>query len=170
MSPSKLVKIFGPGDIPALYALVRDGRHSTEEAYFERAFEEQTADKRLVFIISLDEKLVGYAHYNRFPKYTPFRRLGIPEIQDLYVHPDYRCQGFGAALIAACEAQAKSESCTDIGIGVGITVEFGNAQRLYMAQGYRPDGVGVVFEREPVQVGEIRPIDDRLCLMLLKTL
>ena len=170
MSPSHLVKIFGSGDISSLYALVQAGRHATEEAYFERSLEEQEAGKRLVFIAFENDKLIGYAHYNRFPKYTPFRKFNIPEIQDLYVHPDHRREGAGAALIAACEAQAKNENCPEIGIGVGVTSEFGSAQRLYTARGYRPDGAGVVFEREPVQVGDIRPIDDRLCLMLVKPL
>lgn len=170
MSPSNSIKIFSPVDIPALYALTTSGQHSTEDAYFEQAILEQEAGKRVVFLLEDAGELAAYVHYNRFPKYTPFRRFEIPEIQDLFVHPMKRRQGLGAKLIAACEAQARADGHEEIGIGVGVMASFGSAQRLYTALGYRPDGAGVVFEREPVQEGEIRPLDDRLCLMLVKSL
>jgi GNAT superfamily N-acetyltransferase len=168
--PSPPIKILTPGDIPALYELVRQGRHETEDAYFERSFDEQEAQKRVVFVSGEPGHPVGYVHYNRFPKYAMFRRFNIPEIQDLFVHPDVRRRGIGASLLNRCEDQAAKESCKEIGIGVGIISDFGNAQRLYSERGYIPDGAGVVFDREPVKTGEIRPIDDRLCLMLVKQL
>lgn len=171
MPPAKNIKIMMPEDVPGLYELTARNRHSTEEAYFDKALTEQDEDKRIVFIALTDEgRMSGYVHYNRFPKYAMFRRLGIPEIQDLYVAPDYRRNGIGTALIFRCEDQARQDRCKEIGIGVGIVPEFGNAQRLYAEHGYIPDGSGVVFEREPIQSGEIRPLDDRLCLMLVKQL
>ena len=132
MSPVSPIKIMAAEDISGLYALTEAGRHTTESAYFERSLEEQVAGRRLVFIYRGEGgEVLGYAHYNRFPKYAPFRRFNLPEIQDLYVSPDHRQLGIGRALIAACEAQAVSDGHEEIGIGVGIISDFGNAQRLY---------------------------------------
>ncbi|HNQ92383.1 MAG TPA: GNAT family N-acetyltransferase [Alphaproteobacteria bacterium] len=155
-------------DIPLLSEFARG--HVNEPDYFQTSFDEQRDGKRAVFMAFVDGVLAGYVHYNRHPKYQPFRSLNIPEIQDLYVASVFRRQGIGEALVRACEAQAQRETCSDIGIGVGVGSEFGAAQRLYMRLGYLPDGAGVVFDRDPVSVGEVRPVDDRLCLMVVKSL
>ena len=158
------------GNIPALNQFAIDAHHSIEDLYFETAFQEQADQKRLIFLAFLNDDLVGYAHLNFFPQYAPFLRLGIPEIQDIVVHPNARRQGVGEALVKACEAEAKARSMTEVGIGVGVTSNFGSAQRLYSRMGYIPDGNGAVFDRIPIQNGDIRPVDDRLCLMLIKQL
>lgn len=155
-------------DIPHLTDFARG--HVSESDYFQTSFEEQQADKRIVFLAFVGAELSGYVHYNRHPKYQPFRSLNIPEIQDLYVASAFRRRGIGEALVRACENQSRQEECSDIGIGVGVGSEFGAAQRLYMRMGYLPDGAGVVFDREAVSVGEVRPVDDRLCLMVVKSL
>lgn len=171
MSPAAPIKIMTSEDISGLYALTEAGRHATESAYFERSLEEQADGKRILFIYKGEGgQVLGYVQYNRLPKYAPFRRFGIPEIQDLYVSPDHRQNGIGRALIDVCEAQAISDGHQEIGIGVGIISDFGNAQRLYAKCGYVPDGAGVVYEREPFQTGQIRPLDDLWCLMLVKKL
>ena len=164
------IRVCEESDIPSLYTLTKTGGHSIEDAYFETAFKEQVDGKRLVFLIFKEDILSGYAHLNFHPQYLPFSRLGIPEIQDIFVHPDFRRLGLAAHLISACEAEAKSRGITDIGIRVGVTYQFGTAQRLYHRMGYMPDGAGVVFDRQNVQSGDIRPIDERLCLMLVKSI
>lgn len=156
------------GDIDCLSDFARG--HEDGADYFKISFTEQQEGKRIVFLAFDADKLLGYVHYNRFPQYSPFRRLNIPEIQDLYVAPEFGRHGVGADLVAACEGQADADNADQIGIGVGVGSEFGAAQRLYIRSGYMPDGAGVVFERGPVSVGEMRPVDDRLCLMLLKDL
>lgn len=168
MKESCSITVLTQADIPALIELTKS--HVSETGYFEQSWTEQQEGKRRVFLAWQEEKLAGYVHLNRFPKYFPFRHLGIPEIQDLFVHTYFRCQGIGEALIKACEEEALSSQVSTIGIGVGVTKNFGAAQRLYMRLGYLPDGSGVVFERENLSNGEIRPIDDRLCLMLTKDL
>lgn len=159
-------RILTAGDIPALDALTAG--HIAESGYFAESLTEQEAGKRQVLLCFRGETLAGYAHLNFFPKYAPFHRLGIPEIQDLFVHPDFRRQGVGEALVKACEDAARRAGKTEVGIGVGVAGNFGPAQRLYVRLGYVPDGAGVVFDREGVSGGEMRPIDDRLCLMLVK--
>lgn len=164
------IQICDESHLPALNQFAIDAKHSIEDRYFETAFQEQLDKKRLIFLAFSDAVLVGYAHLNFFPQYVPFLRMNIPEIQDIIVHPNHRRQGIGEQLIKACEAEAKSRSMTDIGIGFGVSGNFGAAQRLYIRMGYIPDGSGVVFDRQKVQSGEIRPIDDRLCLMVVKLL
>jgi GNAT superfamily N-acetyltransferase len=161
-------RLLTAGDIPALDALTAG--HIAESGYFAESLVEQDAGKRQVFLCFRDETLAGYAHLNFSPKYAPFRRLGIPEIQDVFVHPDFRRQGVGAGLVQVCEDATRQAEKTDIGIGVGVGSEFGAAQRLYARLGYIPDGAGVVFDREGVSGGDMRPVDDRLCLMLVKGL
>lgn len=162
------ITVLTEADIPALVHLAED--HVEENGYFEQSWQEQQEGKRRVFLAWEQGRLAGYVHLNRFPKYFPFRRLGIPEIQDLFVHSYFRRQGIGEDLIKACEEEARSTEAFSIGIGVGVSKNFGRAQRLYVRMGYLPDGSGVVFERENLPSGEIRPIDDRLCLMLMKDL
>ena len=99
-----------------------------------------------------------------------FRRLGIPEIQDLVVIPQARQRGIGTALVEHCEARALVEGHSEIGIGVGLYGSYGAAQRLYIKRGYVPDGQGVAYECQPVMGGEIRPVDDDLVLKLIKNL
>jgi GNAT superfamily N-acetyltransferase len=72
-----------------------------------KAGAEQQEGKRRVFLAWEQENLAGYVHLNRLSAlYFPFRHLGIPEIQDLFVHTYFRRQGIGEALVKACEAEA----------------------------------------------------------------
>lgn len=145
--------------------------HESDPAYFLQSLAEQQEGKRLVFLAVMQEdKISGFVHYNRAPAYQPFRSLNVPEIQDLYVAPFFRRAGIARALIGACEARARVEGLQEIGIGVGIGAEFGPAQNLYGRLGYVPDGAGVVFDRDPVRCGEVKPVDNRLCLMMIKNL
>lgn len=111
---------------------------------------------------------IGGCYVNWEPKYGLYRRMRLPEIQDLRVLPTYRKRGVGAGLILASEELARGRGNPGIGISVGLNADYGAAQRLYVRMGYMPDGQGVTYEREPVAAGEKRPIDDDLALMLLK--
>lgn len=112
----------------------------------------------------------GFALYVDRPRYAPFLRFNIPEIQDVNVHPDCRQQGIATALIKACEKFAKDEGHMMIGIGVGVSANYGPAQRLYAKLGYLPDGAGLVYDGEPVPFGVSKPNDDDLCMMMTKDL
>ncbi len=143
---------------------------ATEEVYFERCLEEQAAGNRDVLLIFTENKLAGYCQYQRRPQYQPFRSLKIPEIQDLFIRPDYRQNGFATKLIEYCEDKALKEGHDMIGIGVGLYSSYGKAQRLYMKLGYQPDGGGIVYERNSVMPGQLYKVDDELCLMMIKQL
>lgn len=121
-----------------------------------------------VTLLVLERK--GYVLYNTKPRYAPFARLGIPEIQDLNVHPDHRREGIGQALIKACEQKAIDDGKDMIGLGVGLHASYGPAQLLYCRMGYQPDGAGLVHDGEAVGYGKMVPNDDDLCLMMIKDL
>ena len=160
----------GRQDIEALYGMVDALGFHKEEGYFERCLQEQDEGRRQVFIAHVDGADVGYGMLNWRPQYALYKRLNIPEIQDLNVIPVARRQGVASAIIEHCEALAHGKGCDHIGISVGLYADYGPAQRLYVKQGYLPDGYGVVTcDREPVAASEIRPVN-ALCLMMVKDL
>ena len=164
------IKTAKASDITALKSLAAAMPAHKQENYFETCLAQQIDGKRLVFIMTHDGQDVGYGMLNWNPIYTLYRRLEIPEIQDIAVIPSARRQGIASALIAHCENLAREKNKTQIGISVGLHSDFGAAQRLYVRLGYIPDGNGVTYNREPVRPGEIRPVDDDLCLMMIKDL
>jgi GNAT superfamily N-acetyltransferase len=141
-----------------------------EEGYFARCLAEQEKGLRDTYMASLNGQDVGYVILNRKPQYPLYKKLGIPEIQDLNVLPASRRHGVGTALIEHCEIVVRKEGYAQAGIGVGLHSGYGAAQRLYVKLGYIPDGSGVSYERVNVSHGEIRPIDDELSLMMVKEL
>ncbi len=160
----------GTADTESLSAIAAANNSHKESDYFLRCLEEQAVGRRIVFIGFLDDAAAGYGMLNWQPQYALYRRLGIPEIQDLNVRPECRRRGVASALIAQCEAEAVQAGKTDMGISAGLYPDYGPAQRLYVRLGYIPDGNGVTYDRQPVRPGEIRPVDDDLCLMMVKNL
>lgn len=154
-----------PSDIPVLETLYA-AIGKKEEGYFARCFE----SGRRIFIAALDGREAGYGLLNFSPKYALYRKLEIPEIQDLNVIPDTRRNGVGAALISHCEGIIREAGHTQAGISVGLTKDYGPAQRLYAKLGYIPDGFGVTYDRQPVPPMSLQRVDDNLCLMLVKEL
>lgn len=157
-------------DLPALYDLVIALNGDKCGGYFERCLERQDQGELDFLIASADGVDVGYGIYNRVPKYRLYKALGIPEIQDLNIVPKYRNRGYATQVIAYCEDQARRDGHDQIGISVGLNADFGAAQRLYWKLGYQPDGQGVTYDRQPVRLGEKMPVDDNLCLMMVKDL
>jgi GNAT superfamily N-acetyltransferase len=156
-------------DLPLLQNMALEMGAHHEADYFERCLREQTADSRRIFLALAAAAPVGYVQLNWYPLYQPFRRLGIPEIQDLNVIPAYRRKGIGALLVERCEMVARQSGKTDIGISVGLYASYGPAQRLYVQRGYVPDGAGITADDVPVRGGEMRPVDDNLTLKLVKS-
>lgn len=161
----------GEGDISALCSVgIHAAGGAKDAAYFTRCLQEQAAGARNVLLAHADGLPAGFAVLNWRPSYALYKRLGIPEIQDLNVAPDFRRRGIATALIRYCEDLARAKGCAQAGISVGLDSGYGAAQRLYVKLGYMPDGFGVTYDREPVRRGELRPVDDDLCLMLVRDL
>ncbi|MCK6417959.1 MAG: GNAT family N-acetyltransferase [Alphaproteobacteria bacterium] len=157
-------------DRPALTAMNERafGGHGTE--HIDLQYDYQKRGERIILTAHRAGRLVGYCIFNRKPKYAYYRAHLIPEIQDIKVLPEYRQRGIATALIETCEKMARQEGFKAIGISFGLHAGFGPAQRLYIKLGYRPDGQGVTYDRKIVTAGEFKPVDDQLCLMLVKDL
>ncbi len=152
-------------DIASLYELYEKIGHK-DEGYFEQCFEKDC----ILLIASKDNVDVGFGLINFEPKYSLYKRLEIPEIQDLNVIPTMREQGIATALVDAFENIARDQEIEQVGISVGLNQDYGPAQRLYTKMGYLPDGSGITYDREYVKVGASYPVDDDLCLMMVKDL
>jgi GNAT superfamily N-acetyltransferase len=164
------IRVAGEDDLAVLNRLaLAHGYKETD--YFMRCLDESRAGRRRI-ILALDNASegLGYVMLNRQPLYQPFRSAGIPEVQDLFILPEWRRQGLGETLVKACEEAARTEGCDMIGLAVGLHSGYGAAQRLYVQMGYVPDGFGVVYESQNIKPGEMRRVDDDLCLMMVKDL
>lgn len=158
-------------DLPALVEASKAMKAPQDESYFRRCLEEQEKGSRdLVIACRKDGGLLGYVLLNWQPLYPPFKRLGIPEVQDLNVLPCERRQGIGGLLAEWCEGAARAAGRKEIGIAVGLDSRYGAAQRLYVRRGYVPDGAGASYDDIPVAPGEMRPMDDLMTLRLVKSL
>lgn len=151
-------------DIPALYIFYKDiGKK--DDGYFEEALE-----KSDIYLAHANKNILAFCLLNFAPRYSLYRRLNIPEIQDVNVLPEQRRKGIATALIRHCETIARERGHEHIGISVGLSKDYGPAQILYAKLGYRPDGNGVTYDRESVITGKNYAINDDLALMLLKPL
>lgn len=152
-------------DIPSLYDLYGQ-MGKRDKGYFEACFDKEC----FILIASKANKDIGFGILNFNPKYNLYKKLEIPEIQDLNVIPDAREKGCATALLNAFETIAEDQGASRIGISVGLTKDFGPAQRLYIKHGYMPDGYGVSHDREGVEKGQKVAVDDDLALMMVKDL
>ncbi|MBX3710001.1 MAG: GNAT family N-acetyltransferase [Gammaproteobacteria bacterium] len=145
------------------------GWHKPRDLY-ESYLKEQASGLRLVFVARENGTFCGYVTLKWISDYSPFTENNIPEIVDLNVLPEYRKQGIGTKLIQACEQAAKEQSRILIGLGVGLTTDYGNAQRLYIHLGYVPDGRGIHYKCQVIKYSELVSVDDDLVLYLTKSL
>ncbi len=157
-------------DIPRLDAIAARMRTPKDAEYFPRNFDFVEAGERLALVISHEDQDAGYCVLNWSPKYALFKKLDIPEIQDLSIIPAMRRKGIATALITYCENLAREKGCAHMGIGVAVNASSGPAQILYAQHGYIPDGNGVSYDRKLVAAGEFKPLDDQLCMMMVKAL
>ena len=84
------------------------------------------------------------------------------------VLPLYQKKGIGTKLIQACEDSVKGQKRAVIGLGVGLTSDYGSAQRLYVRLGYIPDGHGLHYKNMAAKFGEKVKVDDDLVIFLTK--
>lgn len=109
-----------------------------------------------------------YLYFN--VKEGPFKEKGWPLIVDFGVLQKYQRKGVGVRLMDAAERIA-AKYADNICLGVGLSREYGTAQRMYAKRGYIPDGSGVWYRDKPcVQYETVCTIDDDLVLYLSKKL
>ena len=139
-------------------------RRAMCEAYLQQ----QSQNLRTVLVAKMNGKFCGYVTIKWQSDYEPFMLNNIPEISDLNVLPDFRRKGIGTLLIQTCEERIKQKGCNTIGIGVGMTADYGSAQRLYVHLGYVPDGHGLHYQNKALNYGDTVRVDDDLVLYFSK--
>ncbi len=98
---------------------------------------------RVTLVGYVDGELAGYGNLLWQSDYLSFIEAGIPEINDLNTLEPFRRRGLATAIITECERIAAVAGKPVIGIGVGQTPDYANAQRLYPQLGYEYDGRGI---------------------------
>ena len=156
-------------DVARISAAVRDLGWNKPASQYERYLLEQLEGVRTTFVAFAGVDFARYVTINWNPSYPPFRTDGIPEIQDFNVLPRFRRRGIGTRLMDEAERQV-SERSSIVGIGVGMSPEYGAAQRLYAFRGYVPDGRGLTRGGRPVRQGDEITINDSLVLYMTKAL
>jgi len=137
------------------------------ESQYERYLAEQISGQRLVLVANLAGIFAGYVTIMWESRYRPFREAGIPEIVDFNVLPADRRQGIGTMLMDEAEYRI-SQRASIVGIGVGMTEDYGAAHILYIKRGYIPDGRGISWNGKICQYGDQVVIDDSLAIYFTK--
>jgi GNAT superfamily N-acetyltransferase len=138
-------------------------------AQYERYLMEQTHKIRDVYVAFVQGEFAGYLTICWSSHYGPFRKKKIPEIVDFNVIPKFRRQGIGTRLMNKAENEITKVSSI-AGIGVGMTPDYGAAQRLYVLRGYVPDGHGLHYRDHHIKYGEEIIVDDNIALYSTKKL
>lgn len=170
MTQTLQIRQAAQSDLPKLWGMIQSLGNAKDTGYFEHCLERQEKGDLLLLVASVAGVDVGYTILNWMPKYGLYRKLEIPEIQDLNILNAHRRQGFATMIIGYCEDLARKRGCEHMGIAVSVHSSFGPAQRLYFKLGFEPDGQGATYDRAPVEFASLKPVDDQLCMMLVKGL
>lgn len=139
------------------------------EASLDRAWQRQVDGQGETWVAQSDDAIAGYLHLRWEASYPPFREVNMPMIEDLNVMKMFQRRGIGSRLMDMAERQAASRSDV-VGLAVGLTADYGAAQRLYIRRGYVPDGRGISSRGQWLCWGETARIDDDLVLGFTKQL
>ena len=170
MEKSKLnIRLLESRDIPQIKDAFGKLGWNKPASQYEQYLLEQKLDRRSVYVAFVDGQFAGYLTVCWVSTYEPFYSAGIPEIVDFNVLPEFRRQGIGSALMDVAESEIARVSPL-AGIGVGMTRDYGAAQRLYVLRGYVPDGRGVYYRNQPMAHGQQVTVDDDLVLSFTKEL
>jgi len=153
---------------PIAAAFAKLGWHKSASQY-EQYLSEQEAGLRVVLVSFLNGEFTGYLTILWRSHYSAFAAEKIPEIVDFNVLPQIRRQGIGSALMDEAERRV-GEINAVVGLGVGLTADYGSAQRMYVKRGYLPDGRGLFSHGQPAQYGQPVLVDDDLVLYFTKSL
>jgi len=138
------------------------------EEILTRYFKEQESGEREVLIADLTSTVAGYITILQIAKQGPFAEI-YPELSDFNVFEPFQNQGIGNLLLEEAENRVKLIS-DKVTLGVGLHSGYGPAQRLYIKRGYIPDGTGVWYRNQPLEMNVTIQNNDDLVLYLSKEL
>ena len=153
-------------DIESLsHGFMNQGWPAREEI-LDRYFLEQESGEREVLVAEIDGAVAGYITILPSAKHGPFAEV-YPELSDFNVFEHFRNQGIGNQLLEEAEKRVKFVS-SKVTLGVGLHLGYGPAQRLYIRRGYIPDGTGVWYRNQPLEMNATSQNNDDLVLYLVK--
>ena len=138
------------------------------EEILTRYFLEQECGEREVLVAEIGGALAGYVTILPCAKQWPFAEI-YPELSDFNVFEPFQNQGIGNLLLEEAEKRVKLFS-DKVTLGVGLHSGYGPAQRLYIKRGYIPDGSGVWYRNQPLEMNATIQNNDDLVLYLSKKL
>ena len=147
------------------HGFMNQGWPSREEI-LARYFLEQESGEREVLVAEIDGSVAGYVTILPSAKHGPFAEV-YPELSDFNVFEPFRNQGIGNQLLEEAENRVKLFS-DKVTLGVGLHSGYGPAQRLYIKRGYIPDGTGVWYRNQPLEMNATSQNNDDLVLYLSK--
>jgi GNAT superfamily N-acetyltransferase len=164
-----LIRLLENKDIPEIVKAFQQLGWDKPALQYERYLMEQSLKIREVYVAFVKGEFAGYLTICWSSHYPSFQKENIPEIVDFNVLPKFRRLGIGTQLMDRAENEIAKVSAT-AGIGVGLTPDYGGAQRLYVLRGYVPDGHGLHYRGHYVKYGEEITVDDNMALYLTKKL
>jgi ribosomal protein S18 acetylase RimI-like enzyme len=163
------IRLLERGDISEIAEAFRVLGWNKPASQYERYLSQQEVGVRDVYVAFVDDQFAGYLTICWESSYKPFLVNSIPEIVDFNVLPEFRRMGIGTHLMDTAEHEIARVSSV-AGIGVGMTGDYGPAQKLYILRGYIPDGRGLHWRDHHVHYHEDITVDDDLALYLTKEL
>ena len=139
---------------------------SGREEILARYFLKQESGEREVLVAEIDGAVAGYVTILPSAKHGPFAEV-YPELSDFNVFEPFRNQGIGNQLLEEAEKRVKLVSIK-VSLGVGLHSGYGASQRLYIKRGYIPDGTGVWYRNQPLEMNATSQNNDDLVLYLVK--
>lgn len=167
MRPTITIRPIEKTDIPVMVQAFELANWPKPTKTFEQYLHEQTDNKRVIWLAFQNHQFAGYVTLKWQSHYEPFLKQNIPEIMDLNVLPKFQKQGIGSILLTRAEQEAFKEHDT-VGLGTGLYADYGQAIKMYIERGYKPDGRGVTYHYQTVTPGNKVCLDDDLILWFSK--
>ena len=166
MKGNNIIRKMIESDIQYLsQGFINQGWPSREEI-LTRYLKEQESGEREVLVAEVESALVGYITILPIAKQGPFAEI-YPELSDFNVFEPFQNQGIGNLLMEEAEKRVKLIS-DKVTLGVGLHSGYGPAQRLYIKRDYIPDGSGVWYRNQPLEMNDTIQNNDDLVLYLSK--
>ena len=140
----------------------------SREEILTRYFKEQESGEREVLIADLTSAVAGYITILPDAKQGPFAGMA-PELSDFNVFEPFQNQSIGNLLLEEAEKRVRLIS-DKVTLGVGLHSGYGPAQRLYIKRDYIPDGSGVWYRNQPLEMNAVCEDIGELVLYLSKDL
>ncbi len=142
--------------------------HQKIEKYKQRL--KDVADGKCVALVAeYKGNIAGYFNVYFNTMCSLLGGKGFPELIDLGVFKKYRNRGIGTVLLQVAEHIAKKYADTVV-IGVGLHRDYGAAQRMYVKNGFVPDGSGLWWQGKPIEPYAELKNDDEVTLYMSKKL